>query len=140
MPALETIHEAGIVHRDLKARDIMLAERNGRTCAVLMDFELPSEVGLAKEVSGSGLTQTEAVVGTPDYMAPEQFEGGELSPATDIYALGVVLYEMLTGKQQFSGTSPIALAVQRGRRLESVSSLQPGLPRAWDEIVARCLD
>jgi serine/threonine protein kinase/Tol biopolymer transport system component len=137
---LQAIHQAGIIHRDLKSRNIMLAERNGRTCAVLMDFGLASEVDRTTDISSSGLTRTGAVVGTPDYMAPEQFESGTLSPATDIYALGVVMYEMLTGKQPFAGASPIAAAVRRGRRLESVSSLQPGLPGAWDEIVGKCLE
>jgi serine/threonine protein kinase len=118
----------------------MLAMRNGRTCAVLMDFGLASEVSRATDVTRTGVTKGGALIGTPNYMAPEQFEGGTLSPATDVYALGVVLYEMLTGKQPFAAATPIAAAVQRGRRLKPASSLQPCLPRQWDDIIGKCLE
>lgn len=137
---LQAIHEAGIIHRDLKARNIMLASRNERTCAVLMDFGLASEVARPTDITPVGLTQAGTILGTPDYMAPEQFEGGTMTPATDIYALGVVLYEIVTGKQPFTGPNPAAAAVQRGKRLIPVSSLQPGLPHAWDDIVGKCLE
>ncbi len=137
---LQTIHEAGIIHRDLKCRNIMLASRNGSTCAVLMDF------GLARESHGpTSETMTEismpgVIVGTPDYMAPEQFEGQEVSPATDIYALGVVLYELVTGKHPFEAHTPIGSAILRGRRPSLVSSRQRGIPRRCDEIISKCLE
>src|SRR5271166_3164993 len=137
---LETIHEAGIIHRDLKSRNIMLASRNGTTCAVLMDF------GLAREFHGpTSETLTEismpgAIVGTPDYMAPEQFEGREASPATDIYALGVILYELVTGKHPFEAHTPIGAAILRGRRPSLASSLQRGLPRQCDQVIYKCLE
>jgi serine/threonine-protein kinase len=105
--ALESIHEAGVIHRDLKGRNIMLAERNGSPCTVLMDF------GIARAISRhtgdtmtaqTALTKAGAMVGTPEYMAPEQFDGSEITEATDVYALGVVLCEMVTGERPTRGT------------------------------------
>ena len=137
---LQAIHEAGIVHRDLKTRNIMLVSRNGSTRAVLMDFGLAREYAGAANATSIDLTNPGAIVGTPDYMAPEQFEGGQVSPATDIYAFGVVLYQLLTGEHPFAAATPIAAAVQRARRLKPPSSIQPKLPRRWDAIVAKCLE
>ena len=95
-----------MIHRDLKSRNIMLASRNGADCAVVMDF------GLARALcSPTSSTQTDvagptAIAGTPDYMAPEQFEGNELGAPTDIYALGIVIYELATGKHPFAASTP----------------------------------
>ncbi len=136
---LRAVHEAGVVHRDLKSGNIMLAERGGRKCSVLMDFGLASEVARPRDTSTDRTTRAGTVVGTPDYMAPEQFEGGPISPATDVYALGVVLYEMLTGKQPFPATTPIAAAIQRAKPVTPVSTLQAGVPREWNRIIAKCL-
>jgi eukaryotic-like serine/threonine-protein kinase len=137
---LQTIHEAGIIHRDLKSRNIMLASRNGSTCAVLMDFGLAREFSTRTSVTQTNLTERGAVMGTPNYMAPEQFEGRELSPATDIYAFGIVLYELVTGKHPFAASTPIGAAVLRGRRPSLASSIQPGLPRRFNEIICKCLE
>ena len=137
---LRVIHEAGIVHRDLKSRNIMLAQRNATRCAVLMDFGLAREYAGPASSANTDFTNPGAVVGTPDYMAPEQFEGKPVSPATDIYALGVVLYEMLTAEQPFAAATPVAAAVQRAKRLKPPSSLQPKLPRRWDGIIEKCLE
>jgi serine/threonine protein kinase len=138
---LQAIHLSGVVHRDLKSRNIMLTARNGTTQAVVMDFGLARQVAagaaLGSTVSG---TERQAIAGTPEYMAPEQFEGGPLSVATDVYALGVVLYEMVTGVRPFSASSTIGAAVRRAKRPASASSLQRGLPRRWDLVIARCLE
>lgn len=136
---LEVIHTAGIVHRDLKSRNIMVAMRNGVETPVLMDF------GLALEVVGPGtqiattMTGPGAFVGTPDYMAPEQFQGRHVTPATDIYALGIILYEMVTGRQPFSAPTPFENAVLRGRPFVPPSSIKRQLPRRWDEVIRKCL-
>jgi tetratricopeptide (TPR) repeat protein len=137
---LQTIHEAGIIHRDLKSRNIMLASRNGSTCAVLMDFGLAHEFHSPTSETVTQISMPGVIVGTPDYMAPEQFEGREASPATDIYALGVVLYELVTGKHPFEAHTPIGAAILRGRRPSLASSLQRGLPRQCDEIISKCLE
>ena len=113
---LQAIHQVGIIHRDLKSRNVMLAERNGATCAVLTDFGLAREFKSPSSETMSYVTTPGVIAGTPAYMAPEQFEGTELSPATDIYALGVVLYELVTGKHPFAASTAVGTAVLRGRR------------------------
>jgi serine/threonine protein kinase/tetratricopeptide (TPR) repeat protein len=137
---LQTIHQAGIIHRDLKSQNIMLASRNGSMCAVLMDFGLARELSTPTTSTMTDLTMPGMIVGTPNYMAPEQFEGKEISPATDIYALGIVLYELVTGKHPFAASSPIGAAILRGRRPCSASSIRPGLPHRVDEVICKCLE
>ena len=136
---LSAIHEAGIVHRDLKSRNIMLADRNGSQRAVLMDFGLAREL-VPSGADDSGLTVPGAVVGTPEYMAPEQFEGKPVTPATDIYAIGVLLYELVTGKHPFAASSPLAAAVLRAKPPQAASSIQRGVPRRWDLVIRKCLE
>ncbi len=137
---LSAIHEAGVIHRDLKTRNIMMTPRGARECAVVMDFGLARELEPTKLDNQAGMTRPGAVLGTPEYMAPEQFEGAEVTRATDVYALGVVLYELVTGKQPFAASTPFAAAVRRGRRPQAASTLQPGLPRRWDATISKCLE
>jgi len=137
---LQSIHEAEIIHRDLKSRNIMLAERKRGTEAVLMDFGLARESDAASAMTvGASVSTPGAVVGTPQYMAPEQFQAGAVTPATDIYALGVVLYEMGTGTLPFEGSTPLAVAVERAKPLATVSSIRHDWPHRWDTTIARCL-
>jgi serine/threonine protein kinase len=103
--ALASAHAQGVIHRDLKPANVLL-EKGER--AVVVDF------GMAKIVTGAGtettaLTQQNMVFGTPEYMAPEQARGDELDARCDVYAVGVILYEMLCGKVPFSGVSPLAV-------------------------------
>jgi hypothetical protein len=79
-------------------------------------------------------------MGTPAYMAPEQFEGRPVSPATDIYALGIILYELITGIHPYSAGTPIAAAIRRAKHPKPASSVQRAIPRHWDRIIARCLE
>jgi serine/threonine protein kinase len=96
---LEAVHEAGIIHRDLKTANIMI---DGRGVARLMDF------GIAKREGDATLTATGQVVGTPEYMSPEQAQGKKVDFRSDVYALGVVLYETFTGRVPFRGDTPIS--------------------------------
>jgi hypothetical protein len=96
---LQAIHDEGIVHRDLKAANVMI---DGHGLARLMDF------GIAKATGGEALTATGAIVGTPEDMSPEQFGGDPVDARTDLYALGIILYEMLTGRVPFTADTTIA--------------------------------
>jgi tetratricopeptide (TPR) repeat protein len=88
---------------------------------------------------GSPITLVGTVMGTPDFMAPEQFEGTTVTPATDIYAFGVVLYEMVTARLPFEASTPVAAAVRRAKPPAPVSSIQAGVPHRWETVIEKCL-
>ncbi|AMY09510.1 Serine/threonine-protein kinase PrkC [Luteitalea pratensis] len=138
--ALTAAHRLRIVHRDLKPANIMLT----RTGSKLLDFGLAKaaapRLGATTPTEVSSLTTEGAIVGTFQYMAPEQLEGNEADPRTDIFALGAVLYEMLTGKKTFEGQSHASLiAAILHSEPAAVSASQPLAPPALDRIVSRCL-
>ena len=129
--ALAAAHEKGVVHRDLKPGNVLLTEHGMR--AVVTDFGLAYPLAQA---TGSTVT----IIGTPVYMAPEQFEGKPVTAAADIYAFGVLLYEMVVGRRPFEGDSPIALALEKVRKEPpAASDAVPGLPSAWSDAIQRCL-
>ena len=140
--ALESIHKAGVVHRDFKPGNIMLIERNDVLRVVVMDLGLARDAEAPSAAAGtaSGVTTPGAVMGTPAFMAPEQFEGATVTAAADIYAFGAVLFAIVTGKNPFEGASPLAAAVHRAKRLQPASSLNPSVPRRWDQVIGRCLE
>jgi serine/threonine protein kinase len=132
--AVAAAHEAGIIHRDLKPANIFIVQRAEVPAVVkVLDF------GIAKlaaefldEDEAMTLTQVGAMIGTPRYMSPEQCDGAELTPASDVYSLGVILYEMLTGTVPFSGTTPLSIAMKHITEpprppSEFVSSIPPAL-------------
>ncbi len=146
--ALSAAHEAGIVHRDFKSANVMLEpdeRRPGGLRVVVTDFglarrERPGRAG-GSAGSAAPLTETEAVIGTPDYMAPEQIEGRAISPATDIYALGVVMYEMVTGEQPFEGDTPLSVALKKLKEAApSPRRAVPDLPPHWEKAILRSLE
>jgi len=100
---LAEAHRLGVVHRDLKPRNIMI-DREGN--ARIMDF------GIARSIKAKGITEEGMMIGTPDYMSPEQAEGKEIDHCSDIYSLGVILYEMVTGTIPFEGDTPISIAIK----------------------------
>jgi tetratricopeptide (TPR) repeat protein len=137
---LDAAHQAGVLHRDLKSNNVMLAlGENAETCVYVMDFGLACE----RDSSRSDLSRlTEgALVGTPEYMAPEQMQGLKATIASDVYSLGVVLYEMATGELPISG--PRALTVILKRLQEDVPAprdVRPDLPKHWNATILACLD
>jgi serine/threonine protein kinase/tetratricopeptide (TPR) repeat protein len=130
--ALEAAHTVGVIHRDLKPQNIM-QDASGRI--VVMDF------GLARTLQGDGMTQSGALVGTMEYMSPEQALGKELDQRSDIFALGLICYEMLTGKMPFRAESVLASLIKRTQeRAEPISSLDPAIPSTLSGIVSKCLE
>ena len=127
---LAAAHAAGVVHRDLKPANVLL-ENGGRV--VLTDF------GIARAVAGEASSRTQGMVGTPMYMSPEQLSGAEVTARADLYAAGLLLYEMLTGKPPFTGESPMAVAFARLRQPPPDPSGHPGVPEALAHLVRHCL-
>ena len=147
---LEKAHRSGVVHRDLKPGNIMLTKAGAK----LMDFGLAKAAQASPASATSGLTATLTtppgshpltaqgmVVGTFQYMAPEQVEGKEADARSDIFALGAVLYEMATGKRAFEGkTAASAMAAVLERDPAPISSMQPTSPAGLDRLVKTCLE
>ncbi|MEP6994984.1 MAG: protein kinase, partial [Acidobacteriota bacterium] len=139
---LAAAHGAGVIHRDFKPGNVLLvgdpAEPGGMR-AVVTDFGLA--YGSAAESAGDpSLTASGFVAGTPFYMAPEQVAGGEVTPAVDLYALGVVMYEMVTGTRPFTGATPLSIAVRRLKEEPPAPITHvPGLDPTWNAAILRCL-
>ncbi len=140
--ALDAAHQAGIVHRDLKPGNVMLVESRSGVRAVVTDFGLARlEAGGEGAAGGLTLTAAAAVVGTPAYLAPEQVEGSEITAATDVYAFGIVLYEMLTGTVPFVADNALSTAVKRLREAPVPPRVHvPGLDPSWEAAILRCLE
>ena len=147
---LEAAHDAGVIHRDLKARNVMLVEgdgpggvratpASGGPRAVVMDF------GIALSAEDDGLRALDTgegrFLGTPAYMAPEQVNGTELTPATDVYALGVMLFEMVTGSFPFRAPSSLEVITMRlTQPAPPPRSVVPSLDRRWNDAILKCLE
>jgi serine/threonine-protein kinase len=141
---LAAAHAEGVVHRDFKSSNVLLVPRAGESGTgsirvVITDFGVAR--ALEQHRGAEALTGGAGILGTPEYMAPEQVTGGEISPATDVYALGVVLYQMVTGALPFTGDTPLATAA---RRIDTAPPrpdvAAPGLDPRWSRAILRCLD
>ena len=129
---LAAAHAAGVVHRDLKPANILI---DAQERVKLIDF------GIARADLHAGMTATNMIVGTPEYMAPEQIKGGAVDARTDIYALGAVLYHALTGRPPFRGDTPIAVGLAHCTDpVVPPKQLRPDLPAAWDNAITRMLE
>jgi serine/threonine-protein kinase len=128
--ALAEAHELGIVHRDLKPDNILLQSDSDRLEVRLTDF------GIARVLTAPSLTTPNAVVGTPHYMSPEAFHGAAASPAGDIYALGVLLYELVSGRPPYESDNVADLV---RRHLEGGAERRPGIPDSLWELIQSCM-
>ena len=130
--ALEAAHGVGVIHRDLKPQNIM-RDKTGRI--LVMDF------GLARTLEGDGMTQTGALIGTMEYMSPEQALAKSLDQRSDIFALGLIFYELLTGNMPFKAQSALASLIKRTQeRVAPVSDFDHAIPQALSNLVSKCLE
>ena len=129
---LSEAHRLGIVHRDLKPSNIMI-DREG--APRIMDF------GIARSISTRGITGAGVIIGTPEYMSPEQVEGKDVDERSDIYSLGVIVYEMVTGRRPFEGDTPLSVAVkQKTEAPPDPSQLSAQVPVSLGRVILKCLE
>jgi eukaryotic-like serine/threonine-protein kinase len=129
---LAAAHAEGVIHRDLKPGNIM-RDKKGRV--VVMDF------GLARTLDGGGMTQTGAMLGTIEYMSPEQAKAESLDERSDLFTIGLILYELITGKTPYQADSAIASLLKRTQeRAISISEIDANVSRSLSAVVARCLE
>ncbi len=138
---LGAAHAAGVLHRDFKPGNVLLVPGPKGVRAVITDFGLA--LRSKQDVSLGGLasiTGAGEVLGTPAYMSPEQVEGKDLTPASDVYSLGLVLYQMATGTRAFEDATPLSMAVRRIKE-DPVPPhmLVPNLDRQWEAVILKCL-
>jgi serine/threonine-protein kinase len=130
LSALRFAHRHGIVHRDIKPHNVLV---DGEGRVKVTDF------GIAR-AGTSQMTETGSIVGTAQYLSPEQARGGEVDPRSDLYSLGIVLYELLTGKTPFEGDTPVEIAMKHlSNAPQPPSKLRPDIPRELDMVVLRAL-
>ena len=140
--AIAEAHAIGVVHRDLKPANLFLAKQeDGSSCLKVLDFGI-SKVSFADDRDALSVTQSGEVIGSPAYMAPEQIRSfGEVDPRSDVWALGVILYELLTGKWPFPGKASVEMiAMVLERKPDPVSKYRAGLPPALEDLLLRCVE
>jgi serine/threonine protein kinase/tetratricopeptide (TPR) repeat protein len=131
--ALDAAHSAGVIHRDLKPQNIMQETKTGRI--LVMDF------GLARTIGGDGMTQTGALLGTIEYMSPEQSMGKALDQRSDIFAVGLIFYELLVGKTPYKADTAMASLLRRNQeRAVPAAELDSSVPKPLSDIVSKCLE
>jgi len=131
--ALEHAHQQRLIHRDIKPSNIMVDERRN-------DHVTLTDFGLVRAAAGTGLTRTGMIVGTPEYMSPEQGEGEHVDHRTDIYSLGVVVFKVLTGQVPFSKSTPHAVLIAHiTQDPPSITDINPSLPPAVEAVVRKAM-
>jgi serine/threonine-protein kinase len=129
---LSEAHKMGVIHRDLKPSNIMVDKAGN---AHIMDF------GIARSLESKGITGAGVMIGTPEYMSPEQVEAKEVDQRSDIYSLGIILYEMTTGRLPFEADTPFAVGVkQKSEMPENPKDINPQIPDDLSRVILRCLE
>jgi DNA-binding CsgD family transcriptional regulator/tetratricopeptide (TPR) repeat protein/tRNA A-37 threonylcarbamoyl transferase component Bud32 len=131
--ALAHAHKRGVIHRDIKPENVLMDGETGRS--------LVTDFGIAQTVGSASLTATGMVMGTPKYLSPEQVTGEPVDHRTDVYALGLMAYEMLAGAAPFSGPTPTAIMMKRlGGPPEPLRNVRPEIPQGLADLVNHCLE
>jgi serine/threonine-protein kinase len=140
--AVAAAHEAGIIHRDLKPSNILVTQSADQPAVVkVLDFGIATFTPDDDDEDVTMLNQRNIVIGTPRYMSPEQYNGHELTPAADVYSLGVILYEMLCGMVPFSGATPAEIAQKHAHDSpHSPREILAGIPEEVEHIVLKALE
>ena len=129
---LAEAHKQGVVHRDLKPSNIMIDKQGN---ARIMDF------GIARLLTAKGITGAGVMIGTPEYMSPEQVESKEVDQRSDIYSLGIILYEMVTGQLPFEGDTPFSVGMkQKGEVPQAPQQINAQIPDDLDSLILKCLE
>jgi serine/threonine protein kinase/lipopolysaccharide biosynthesis regulator YciM len=130
--AMEEAHRLGVVHRDLKPQNVMVDEEGN---VRIMDF------GIARSLESKGITGARVMIGTPEYMSPEQVEGKDVDQRSDIYSLGVMLYEMVTGRVPFEGDTPFTIGMKhKGEAPKNPIELNARIPEDLSDLILKCLE
>src|SRR5258708_18608801 len=130
--ALEAAQAEGVIHRDLKPQNIMVSPERR---VYVMDF------GIARSAHLPGMTQTGALIGTPEYMSPEQGKGEKLDERSDLFSLGVIFYELVTGQSPFYSDTPLATLWKRMQeKAKPMCEVDPAIPRPLSDIVAKAME
>jgi TolB-like protein/Tfp pilus assembly protein PilF/tRNA A-37 threonylcarbamoyl transferase component Bud32 len=129
---LAEAHKLGVVHRDLKPQNIMVDEEGN---ARIMDF------GIARSLKIKGITGAGVMIGTPEYMSPEQVQGKDVDQRSDIYSLGIILYELVTGRVPFEGDTPFTIGVKQKSEIpKNPKQINPNIPEDLSGIILKCLE
>lgn len=141
--AVAAAHEAGIIHRDLKPSNILMTQSADAPAVVkVLDFGIAKlAVDMLEDEDASAVTLPGTPIGTPRYMSPEQYQGRDLTPAADVYSLGVILYEMLTGMAPFTGATPLEIALKHANDpLRSPREIVAAIPEDVERVVLQALE
>jgi len=129
---LSEAHRLGVIHRDLKPSNIMIDKAGN---VRIMDF------GIARSLEAKGITGAGMMIGTPEYMAPEQVDGKAADQRSDLYSLGIILFEMLTGRLPFEGETPLSVAVkQKSEKPPDPRAISPQIPDSLSRLILKCLE